>query len=164
MKYREYFEQLFKLDENSPTWLSYRSTGEIAGRKVKGPNPGFYTWSVRAYIYPDGVKTQVQWTIPRCVYELFHGVELTRKDQLIFKDGNKNNLSPYNMTVSSVAASIVFDDSDYSNVVLPAANPDYFKHFSEWTDPEALELLEAEKKRRLTSPKSKKRGRPRKWN
>ncbi|EDX4100282.1 hypothetical protein B9R80_002418 [Salmonella enterica] len=164
MKYKNCFDQLVKLDENSPTWLTYRETGEPAGRKVKGSYPGHYSWSIRAYLYIDDVKTQVQWSVPRAIYELHNGIELTTKERIVFKDGNKNNLSPYNLTVNNNNDPVEFKEGDYSNVILPAANPDYFKHFSDWTDPEALELLEAERVRRLTAPAPKKKGRPRKWS
>ncbi|EDR9150308.1 hypothetical protein BSY48_004416 [Salmonella enterica subsp. enterica serovar Agbeni] len=162
MKYRKLFEQIFKLDDNSPTGLVYRETGEPAGRKVKDSNRG-YKWTIRAYVYPDGIKTQVQWSLARVLYELRNDVELTESDFIIYKDGNKNNLSQYNVSVSNVDKRNWQTADSFDYIILPTENPDYFKHYTEWTDPEALAMLEAEKKRRAENPLPT-RGRPRKWS
>ncbi|EGI0196870.1 hypothetical protein IFY90_004274 [Salmonella enterica] len=151
MKNREIFHKRFYLDESSPTGLSRYSDGDPAGIKCRCSGTQSYRWAV---VTKEKGKSYT-WGLPFVLYELYNGVEPQRDQMIDHVDGNKDNLTRYNLTLISFnnqtpkkLSKFAFDT--YRNVMLPRYNPDYFKDPKDWTDPEALEMLEAEKRKRLS--------------
>ncbi|EGN9856573.1 hypothetical protein IS360_003594 [Salmonella enterica] len=154
MKNKDVFLKYFKLDESSPTYITVLATGKPAGHKQKTRHKGGYVWVVKKHCRTESGRKQFMWSIPKVIYELTNNVELTSKDFIYHIDGNKDNLQRYNLTVSHGGdqyrrqAEKIEAYNAYRNVILPTDSPDYFKDPSEWTTPEALELLAKEKESR----------------
>ncbi|ELO6840395.1 hypothetical protein R0R95_004632 [Salmonella enterica] len=171
MREKEKFQKLFKLDDNSPTGLALIRNGKPAGYKQPEKRNDSYSWVVKHDFCTDTGRKQIRWSLPLVLWELRTGEELSRSQMISYVDGNKNNLAPYNLTAERFSIerkqefkNIAYDN--YRNIVLPKLNPDYFKDPKDWTDPEALELLNKEKQRRAAGEgKTRNRiGRLRKWS
>ncbi|KJP43604.1 hypothetical protein SR70_04875 [Klebsiella aerogenes] len=172
MKYKNLFTRLYYLDDTSPTGIRKSWNNEPAGIKQRTPHDGGYIWVIKDYfILDDGTRFQVTYDLARVLWELKTGYEPTRKEMIFYADGNKDNLSLYNLTCNDMnhytrkryklAAYEAF-----RNVILPKANPDYYKDPKDWTDPRALEALEAERRKRAvgdSKPPFPRLGRPNKW-
>lgn len=151
MKHKEIFDLRFYLDESSPTGLRRYSDEEPAGSKARCTGAQSYAWQLTTR-YKGKSYT---WGLPFVLYELYNGIEPSRDQMIDYIDGNKDNLTRYNMTLKSwnnktpkLHAKFAYDT--FRNVFLPRYNPDYFNDPKDWTDPEALEALEAEKKKRAS--------------
>lgn len=152
MHYLELWKTTLRYDPDSPTYLSYISTGLPAGIKVKnnglhgGPS---YTWWFR---WGD-----IRFNLKSVIYYLYHGVEAPQKMFIKPIDGDLDNLNPENFALYPKAQQRSINHrlnieayKQFKNVILPKDNPDYFKHPSEWTNPEAIAALEQEKANRIS--------------
>lgn len=169
MRHKEIFDKYFTYDTNSPTNFFYKGTNKPAGYKKKSKTVG-YQWVIQRYANVGGIHTNIEWKLPRTIYEFANKTNLDRFTLTYHKDGNRDNLKPENIGVAdnfivrlkSDEIQTAFDN--YRNVILSRTNPDYYKDPSEWTDPEAVALLAAEKQSRGKTRRALgKAGRPRKW-
>ncbi|EJN5909420.1 hypothetical protein ABE356_000212 [Escherichia coli] len=172
MKYKELFTRLYYLDNTSPTGIRKAWNDEPAGLKQKTKDGSGYMWVIPDWFcFDDGTKRQVKYDLAACVYEMATGYEVKKDETVFYLDVNKDNLNPVNMYVGkkdpyklSKQKSAAYES--FRNVVLPKKNPDYFNDPKDWTDPEALAMLEAERQKRAageSKPPSSRMGRPRKW-
>ena len=154
MKYKDLFTRLYYLDDTSPTGIRKAWNNQPAGMKQKHENG--YMWVIKDWFqFEDGSKKQITYDLAACLYEMRTGQELQKDQMIIYLDGNKDNLLPYNVTVGKQDRykqkrykQQAYDN--FRNVVLPKTNPDYFKDPKDWTHPKALELLQAERDKRAT--------------
>jgi len=172
MKYKNLFIRLYYLDDTSPTGLRKSWNNEPAGIKQITRHGNGYVWVIKDYfILEDGTRTQVTYDLPRCLWELAKGEAPKKNEMIFYADGNKDNLSLYNLSCNPID---LYTRKRYKlaayeafrNVILPKANPDYYKDPANWTDPEALEALETERRKRATGeskPPFPTLGRPFKW-
>lgn len=149
MKHEKVFHKNFIYDESSPTKIRYRRNGKPAGYKQIDRRYDTYNWVLAA---KDAGKCYI-WGLPFLIWELRTGFKPDYNYMINYKDVNKDNLSAYNMVLGRVSLSdnrilkkTAYDN--YRNVILPRDNPDYYKDPADWTDPEALSLLNKEKERR----------------
>ncbi|EHT3579216.1 hypothetical protein KXY27_004535 [Salmonella enterica] len=150
MKHREIFDSRYYLDESSPTGLRRYSDDAPAGVKARNSDAQSYSWQLTT----RHKGKSYTWGLPFVLYELYNGVE-PRRDQMIdYADGNKDNLSRYNLTLKNynnttpkILSKIAYDN--FRNVMIPRYNPDYFNDPKDWTDPEALEALAEERRKRV---------------
>ncbi|EGN4266580.1 hypothetical protein IHZ75_004382 [Salmonella enterica] len=172
MKYKELFTRLYYLDSTSPTGIRKSWNDEPAGHKQKSRHGNGYFWVIKdLFQFEDGSKKQVNYQLANCLYEMLTGHELTRNEMIYYKDVNKDNLNPVNISVGKIdpyelKKYKLHAYENFRNVILPKSNPDYFKDPKDWTDPAALEALEIEKTKRATGeskPPAPKHGRPFKW-
>ncbi|EDX5289419.1 hypothetical protein BH235_004604 [Salmonella enterica subsp. enterica serovar Javiana] len=151
MKNKEIFHRYFYLDETSPTGLSRHSNGQPAGYRYKCKDAQTYAWFVNTRL--NGVT--YTWGLPFVLYELYNGVKPERNQMIDYLDGNKDNLTRYNLVLVNFnnetpkkLAKYAYDN--FRNVLLKRDNPDYFKDPKDWTEPESLAALEAEKQKRAS--------------
>ncbi len=169
MKYKDLFTRLYYLDDSSPTGLRKSWNDKPAGIKQKTRHKDGYMWVIKDwFVFDDGVKRQVSYDLAACLYELATGYELQKNETVYYVDVNKDNLKPVNMYVGKkdpykLQKQKAAAYENFRNVVLPKTNPDYFKDPADWTDPEALAMLEAEKRSRAegtSKPPCSTMGRP----
>ncbi|EHQ2770447.1 hypothetical protein KRB99_000016 [Salmonella enterica] len=172
MKFKELFTRLYYLDDTSPTGIRKAWNKEPAGIKQKTRHPNSYMWVIKdRFVCDDGVRRQVIFDVAACIYEMATGYELQKGEAIFYHDVNKDNLKPVNMYVGKQdpykQKELKLNAyENFRSVILPKTNPDYFKDPKDWTDPEALQLLEAEKEKRRTGeskPPCPKHGRPQRW-
>ncbi|EAQ0500013.1 hypothetical protein CTP45_24600 [Salmonella enterica] len=172
MKYKELFTRLYYLDPTSPTGIRKAWNDEPAGLKQKTRHDDGYMWVIKDWFcFDDGTKQQIVYDLASCVYEMVTGYQLQKNETIYYHDVNKDNLNPVNMYVGKkdpykLRKQKVAAYEGFRNVILPKTNPDYFNDPADWTDPEALAMLEAERQRRAegtSKPPTSKIGRPRKW-
>ncbi|EJH4367116.1 hypothetical protein ND480_002109 [Salmonella enterica subsp. enterica serovar Bareilly] len=172
MKYKDLFMRLYYLDETSPTGLRKSWNDKPAGIKQKTKSANGYMWVIPDWFrFDDGTRKQVKYDLAACVYEMATGRELKKNETIYYLDVNKDNLNPVNMFVGIKDPRKLKQHKqaayeNFRNVILPKTNPDYFKDPKDWTDPEALAMLEEEKRKRATGeskPPVPNVGRPRKW-
>lgn len=172
MKYKDLFTRLYYLDETSPTHIRKAWNDEPAGMKQPTKCANGYIWIIKDWFqFEDGSKKQIVYDLAACVYEMATGYQLKPNETIYYHDVNKDNLNPVNMYVGKKdprklgeAKKVAYEN--FRNVILPKSNPDYFKTPAEWTNPKALELLQAERNKRASGesqPPSKNYGRPQKW-
>ncbi|EGV5393316.1 hypothetical protein FER63_23375 [Salmonella enterica] len=103
MKNKEIFEKYFKLDANSPTGVIWKDKGTPAG--AKETHSGYEYWYIKKFITVESGKPRkkYKWAIPKTIYELTHGVELTHKETVIYLDGNSKNFHPDNLAIISTS-------------------------------------------------------------
>lgn len=172
MKYKELFKRLYYLDPTSPTGIRKAWNDEPAGIKQKTGHANGYMWIIKDWVITDdGVRRCIVYDLAACVYEMATGYELQPNETVYYHDVNKDNLKPVNMYVGKKDPRKLKQQKDvayenFRSVILPKSNPDYFNDPKDWTDPEAVELLEAERQKRAAGesvPKPTKIGRPRRW-
>ncbi|MDG0490075.1 hypothetical protein [Klebsiella variicola] len=172
MKYKDLFTRLYYVDDSSPTGVRKSWNDEPAGLKQKTKSANGYMWIIKDwFVFDDGIKRQVNYDLASCLYEMATGYELQKNETVYYVDVNKDNLNPVNMYVGKkdpykLRQQKIAAYEGYRNVILPKSNPDYFKDPADWTDPEALAMLEAEREKRATGeskPPASKIGRPRRW-
>lgn len=151
MKHKEIFHRYFYLDETSPTGFRRHSDKEPAGFKRKNKESQTHTWLLNVSYRGKSYG----WGLPFALYELFNGVAPESNQMIDYLDGNKDNLSPYNLVLVNLnnetpkkLAKNAYDN--FRNVILKKDNPDYFKDPKDWTEPESLAALEAEKQKRAS--------------
>ncbi|ECV2890799.1 hypothetical protein F2230_21720 [Salmonella enterica] len=151
MKNKEIFHRYFYLDETSPTGLSRHSDGQPAGNKHKCTGAQTHSWLVNTSVQG---KTYT-WGLPFVLYELYNGVKPERNQMIDYLDGNKDNLTRYNLVLVNFnnstpkkLAKYAYDN--FRNILLKKDSPDYFKDPKDWTEPESLAALEAEKQKRAS--------------
>lgn len=166
MKNNEQWQAKAQLDLKSPTCLSNKRTGKPLGSKIWMKN-GTYQW---IFLYDTGKKC-LKWSVPRTVYELHHGVEVPRHARIIHLDGNKDNMNPHNLAMTTVKGSYkhTFQEAvkaweELKTVPLPYGHPDYYKHPKRWKEADSRELLRLERLRRKHGEsKPPVLGRPTRW-
>lgn len=172
MKYKDLFTRLYYLDDTSPTGIRKSWNDEPAGIKQKTRSANGYMWVIMDWFsFDDGIKRQVCYDLAACLYEMATGHEVKKNETIYYVDVNKDNLNPVNMYVGKKdpyklkqQKTVAYEN--FRNVILPKSNPDYFKDPKDWTDPEALAMLEAERQKRAageSTPPPSKIGRPRRW-
>ena len=172
MKYKDLFIRLYYLDETSPTGIRKAWNNEPAGIKQKTRHPNGYLWVIKDWFqFEDGSKKQTSYDLAACVYEMATGYVLKPGEAIYYRDVNKDNLNPVNMYVGKIdpykqkQLKLAAYES-FRSVVLPKLNSDYFKNPADWTDPQALALLNEEKRKREAGesmPPQPKHGRPKRW-
>ncbi|EKA7615238.1 hypothetical protein OL383_004423 [Salmonella enterica] len=151
MKNEEYFDRHFEINPESPTSIYYKGTTIPAGWKQKDRDG--YQWVVTRHCQIPGGRKQFIWCLTKAIYEKTHGVTLRRNQMVIAIDGNRDNLHPDNLKVVPFSIHVKQKERNtafyaFRNVVLKRSNPDYFKDPKDWTDPEALQAIEDEKRKR----------------
>lgn len=154
MNEKEIFNQRYDFNTDSPTMFYYKGTNIPVGYKAsRGCNS--YNWRISFPYYVGGKRKQANITLPNAVYEHVYGVKIKRNQMVTHIDGNKDNFHPdnlrlvmFNITEKQRLKNLAFDA--YRNVILPRVNPDYYLDPADWTDPEALEMLKAERLKRAT--------------
>ena len=168
MKYKDLFTRLYYLDETSPTGIRKAWNDKPAGYKQRTRSPNGYMWVIRDWFrFEDGTQKQIIYDLASCLYEMSTGYVLQKGESIYYYDVNKDNLNPVNMYVGKTdpykqkeLKRVAYEN--YRNVILPKTNPDYFKDPSEWTDPQALESLTEERRKRESGeikPPSRRHGR-----
>ncbi|MFW3388142.1 UNVERIFIED_CONTAM: hypothetical protein RF648_19325, partial [Kocuria sp. CPCC 205274] len=149
----------------------HAGTKKPAGYKQYKHNGGYQWVLTHAMPRKDGTLRNVTHTLAKTIYELTTGDRVfTSRQQLTYLDGNMDNLKPDNLRKirRSVLMSALDKRRAYSafrNVKIKKTNPDYFKDPADWTDPEAVAALNAEKEKRLKGKKPPRVGSPpRPWN
>lgn len=172
MKYKNLFTRLYYLDETSPTGIRKSWNNEPAGIKQYTRHGNGYVWVIKDYfVLEDGTRLQVIYDLPRILWEMSTGHEPTRNEMIFYADGNKDNLSLYNLNCRPISGHSrkrykLAAYESFRNVILPKANPDYFKDPKDWTDPDALKAIELERVKRASGeskPPYPTLGRPFKW-
>ena len=172
MKYKDLFTRLYYLDETSPTHIRKAWDNKPAGWKQKTPHPNGYMWVLKdRFAFEDGTTKQINYDLAACIYEMATGYQIKPNEAIYYHDVNKDNLNPVNMYVGKKdpykqkeLKQVAYEN--FRNVILPKSNPDYFNDPKNWTDPEALAMLQAEREKReqgTSEPPSSKHGRPRRW-
>lgn len=151
MKNKDIFDRYYTFDPESPTCFYNIGTKEPAGYKQKVKNG--YVWVIQKNAQTGRGRKTFMWVIPRIIYEIVHNVTLKPNQLITHKDLNKDNLHPDNLVLSNFHNSITTKQQkiaydNYRTVKIPRYNPDYFKDPKDWTDPIALERLNAEKAKR----------------
>ncbi|EDI8735815.1 hypothetical protein GEM21_05485 [Salmonella enterica] len=171
MKYKDLFIRLYYLDDTSPTGIRKAWNDKPAGIKQNNPKGG-YMWVIKDWFhFDDGTKKQIVYDLAATLIEMRTGKPLKKGEQVFYRDGNKDNLLPYNVFTGKAdrhqrKRNTLTAYENFRTVILPKTNPDYFKDPKDWTDPEALEALETEREKRAageSKPPHPNLGRPRKW-
>lgn len=168
MKYKEFIYSHYYLDTTSPTGLRKSWNHKPAG--VKSKHNGGYSWVISDRVKVDGITRRVVWSLQNVLYELAYKHEVKPDERIYRVNDNKDDHSLYNLTLDKLNVPRTYRETleawnSFRNVVLPLSNPDYFKAPADWTDPEAVKMLDEEKRKRRegTSKPPKKTGRLRKW-
>ena len=92
MKNPEVFNKYFIYDEESPTKLRRRKSGNVAGHD----NGKQFTVTTR-------IKNDYySWTIPRVLFEIYNGFEPPKHFYVGFLDDNRTNLSRRNLILKAI--------------------------------------------------------------
>ncbi|EMC1489650.1 HNH endonuclease [Salmonella enterica] len=155
MRNREYFDDYFTFDTNSPTCFYHKGTKRPAGFKEKVLDDG-YVWKISKRIYFRHIKKrQFAWQLDHLIYEFSTGKELPPRYMIQHIDGNKDNLRPENLRAIPRSNKVFREEKqrafkDFKNVLLSRTSPEYYMNPKDWILPESLERLEDEKRKRAT--------------
>ncbi|HDU5577110.1 TPA: hypothetical protein RFV54_003715 [Klebsiella aerogenes] len=99
MKNAVIFHQHFYYDESSPTKFRKRKTGKPAGTK-RTYNDGHQHYALRCKVG----KKNYDWSLNRCLFEIYHDVELPYSLLVTTIDNDVDNIQINNLIAVSCSA------------------------------------------------------------
>lgn len=111
MKHSDIFDSNYYFDKTSSTGVRYindykagkcpHKAGDEAGTFRQSKNPNVRSLgSLQTSRTIDGVKTSIQWHLPRIIFEHYNDCELANYEIIDYIDGNSTNLNPDNLFIS----------------------------------------------------------------
>lgn len=147
------FFKRFEYNPESPTCFYYKGTTKPAGYKDRKRNS--YQWLIDTQFMVKSKRTTFTWSLPKVIFEVSRGIELNDSYMMVYHlDGDKDNNHPDNLALRSLSTKPKREENvkayhEFKNVLISKENSDYFKHPSQWSNPESLEALAREKQLRI---------------